>query len=151
MTPEESKATVETARRDLKTVVTLIAAATGKSLEETIDLLELYYHVRRAYETIKEDLPEDAEETEHAEEAEPGQALAAELSPSAKAALFKRETVERIRKGMKEKKLSYPKLAEAAGVDEARIIRIMEGKTEKVDVYKRLASGLDKLESGGKP
>ena len=147
MTPEESKATVETARRDLKTTVTLIAAATGKSLEETINLLELYYHVRRAYETIKEELSEDAEDAEDAKEAEPGQAQPAELSPSAKAAAFKRETLERIRKGMKGKKLSYPKLAEAAGVDEARIIRIMEGKTEKVDVYKKLAAGLDKLEN----
>lgn len=44
-----------------------------------------------------------------------------------------------------EKKLSIPRIAEAAGLDENRIIRIMEGKTEQEAVYRKLATVLDRL------
>lgn len=43
-----------------------------------------------------------------------------------------------------EKKLSIPRIAEAAGIGETRIVKIIEGKKEQVAVYRR-PPRLDKL------
>ena len=48
-----------------------------------------------------------------------------------------------------EKKLSIPRIAKAAGIEENRIIRIMEGKTEQEAVYRKLATALDRLGGWG--
>ena len=150
MTPEEKKATLEVMKWDVKACVQLIAAATGKEETDTLCFLELYYHVRKAYEDAMHDLRDNKDKAEPRQD-QPEEARKNEktgdLSPTAKAAAFKRETAERLRTALKKKKLSYPRIAEASGIEETRIIRIMEGKPEKVEVYKRLAAGLDKLES----
>ena len=55
------------------------------------------------------------------------------------------EDIERLRKALKDKGLSYPKISEASGLEENRLIRMMEGKPEPVEAYRRVAAGLDKL------
>ena len=129
--------------------VQMVAMLTDSSTEATGRMLDLYYQIRSAYEDgrkaerkkpqMKPVMPKVHESVRKPERS-------GENSPTAKAA-FKRETLERLRKALKEKRLSYPKIAEAAGIDETKLIRIMEGKQEPVEVYRKLAAGLDRLES----
>ena len=128
--------------------VRMVAALTESSEEATERMLELYYQIRSAYESDQKperEKQKPAQVKPEAHEAPRNPERSGELSPKAKATAFKRETYERLRTALKEKKLSYPKIAEAAGIEENRVIRIMEGKTEQVAVYRKLAEGLDRL------
>ena len=134
--------------------VEMVATLTESSVEATERMLDLYYQIRSAYEEGQkaEKKPAKAPGRERAglpvaqKPEKPAKAEQKELSPSARAAVFKRETLERLRKALKEKGLSYPKIAEASGLEENRLIRMMEGKPEPVEAYRRVAAGLDKLE-----
>ena len=131
--------------------VEMVATLTESSVEATERMLELYYQIRSSYEEGQQ--VERTPKTERAglpvakKPEKPAKEEQKELSPSAKAAAFKRETLERLRKALKEKGLSYPKIAEASGLEENRLIRMMEGKQEPVEAYRRVAAGLDKLRS----
>ena len=128
--------------------VKMVAALTESSEEATERMLDLYYQIRSAYEDgqkAEQNPPKMEQKKPGVHEAARNPERSGELSPTAKAAAFKRETSERLRKALKEKKLSYPKIAEAAGIDENRIIRIMEGKQEQVAVDRKLSEGLDRL------
>ena len=133
----------------LELYVEMVATLTESSVEATERMLELYYQIRRSYEEGQQ--AERAPKTERAglpvakKPEKSAKAEQKEPSPSAKAAAFKRETLERMRKAMKEKGMSYPKISEASGLEEARLIRMMEGKPEPVEAYRRVAAGLDKL------
>lgn len=130
--------------------VKMVAALTESSEEATARMLDLYYQIRSAYEDgqkAEQEKPKPEQKKPEVHEVARNPERSGELSPTAKAAAFKRETSERLRKALKEKKLSYPKIAEAAGIDENRIIRIMEGKQEQIAVYRKLAEGLDRLKS----
>ena len=128
--------------------VRMVAALTESSEEATERMLELYYQIRSAYESDQKperEKQKPAQVKPEAHDAPRNPERSGDLSPTAKATAFKRETYERLRTALKEKKLSYPKIAEAAGLDENRIIRIMEGKQEQVAVYRKLSEGLDRL------
>ena len=124
----------------LNLYVEMVATLTESSVEATERMLDLYYQIRSSYEEGQQ-----AERKPAKASRKPAKAEQKELSPSAKAAAFKRETLERLRKALKDKGLSYPKISEASGLEETRIIRMMEGKQEPVEAYRRVASGLDKL------
>lgn len=121
--------------KDLKTCVEMIATLTGMGLEKTIRWLELYYKVRRSWELGG---------SEEERDPEPGEEK--ELSPQEKATILKRETRERMMKILAEKKGGTKSLAEAAGVEEGKILRIMESKPEKVDVYRKIAEAIEQME-----
>ncbi len=123
----------EMTEKDLKTCVEMIATLTGLGLEKTIRYLELYHKVRKSWELSE--LPEEPEPDEEKE-----------LSPQEKAIALKRETRERMMKLIAEKKVGTKSLAEAAGIDEGKILRIMESKSMKVDVYRQIAEAMDRME-----
>ena len=129
-------------KEGLDIYVEMVAKLTESSVEATQRMLDLYYQSRSVYEEGQQ-----AERKQPKAEPKTAKAEPKELSPSAKAAAFKRETLERMRKALKEKGMSYPKISEASGLDESRLIRMMEGKQEPVEAYRRLAAGLDKLQS----
>lgn len=135
-------------REALDIYVKMVAALTESSEEATARMLDLYYQIRCAYEDdqkAEQNPPKTEQKKPEVHKAARNPEQSGELSPTAKATAFKRETYERLRTALKEKKLSYPRIAEAAGLDENRIIRIMEGKQEQVAVYRKLAEGLDRL------
>lgn len=129
---------------DLKTCVRMIAVLSGLGLEKTIQYLELYYHVRRAYELTTGDWETEQEEPK-TEQEEP-KAEQKELSPSAKAAKFKQETRERMQEIRSQRDISIKALADLSGVSDNQILMIMESKPVPVAVYRQIAEALDKLE-----
>ena len=125
-------------RDDLKTCVQMIATASGLGLERTIRYLELYYHVRRACELNQEEEEPEEEQKETAVVKDPGP------SPAEKGRIFKQETKERMQAFLKVH--SYKSLAEAAGIEDRKILAIMECKTVPVHIYRKIAEAMDKME-----
>lgn len=130
-------------RDALESYVRMVANATGSTYEATWECLYLYYQIRRACETCEQKNPEAKQKPEPKQE--PAPKRTGELSPTAKAAAFKRKTRERMTEMIYNKQFSYPKLADASGVDEVDLMRIVDGRPVKVEAYKRIAEALDKV------
>ena len=128
-------------RDDLRTCAQMIADVSEMGLERTIRYLELYYHVRRACELNQEEEPE---ETEEEPEEEPETGIVQDLSSAAKGRIFKQETKERMQAFLKVH--SYKSLAEAAGIEDRKILAIMECKTVPVHIYRKIAEAMDRME-----
>ena len=136
---------------DLKTCVLMIAVLSGLGLEKTIQYLELYYHVRRAYELTADDrkteqTEPEAEREDPVPEQEEPKAEQKEPGPAAKAAKFKQETRERMQEIRSRRDISIKALADLSGVSDNQILMIMESKPVPVAVYRQISEALDKLE-----